>query len=197
MTAEIATLERVVAAASELRDNGVRPTADRVIARIGGGSKSTVLQHLRAIRDCTKPPEQIPPEIMDAIRPAVAAVFNSGRSAGAEASRAATERFSAVVAELDEQIEELANDNSRLELAIADAIEASEVARSKIAQLEEDVRRGDARIAELRSMLTGAKPADEALLQALAKVEGMLARTGDRSETRKTISLPRKPTGRR
>ena len=68
MSAEIATLEKVGLAADELRRQGKKVTANSVIAAIGGGSKPTVLKHLKALRTQTDDQdEEIPASVYDLV----------------------------------------------------------------------------------------------------------------------------------
>ena len=115
MSAEIASLERVRQAADVLRRKGVRPTAARIIETIGGGGKSTVLEHLRVLRNAPPENEDLPISVIELIRGGIEDVYRAGRVAEAEKVRAGTERLLQVIADLDAQVQELVDDNARLE----------------------------------------------------------------------------------
>lgn len=198
MSAEIATIERVRDAVAALREKGVRPTAARVIAAIGGGSKSTVLQNLRALRDEGPMPEEIPTAVMDLVRPSVVAVFRAGRAAEAEKVRGATERLSLFIVEQDEQIAELASDNARLEQQISGLMEELGVAEATANNHIEALAEKDAEIASLRAQLLDERRSVEAGMQsALARMETLLSQSASKQENivpsarRDTLTLPR------
>lgn len=66
MSAEIATLDKVKAAVAQLHQDGRRATADAVFAIIGGGSKPTILKHLKTLREEPKPvDDDVPAAILD------------------------------------------------------------------------------------------------------------------------------------
>lgn len=194
MSAEIASLEKVREAAAELRGSGINPTADRVITKIGGGSKATVLHHLRVLRMGSEVLDDIPLAVTELIRPAVAAIFGAGRDAEIEKTRAATERMAGLITDLDEQVAELAGQNAELAKQLDDA-------RTRIGFLEEELQRGDTRVAELRAMMSsvpGTSAIGEEVRDALARLEALFSEVGAQGVARKTISLSIKPNpGRR
>lgn len=59
-----------------------RATADAVIAAIGGGSKPTVLSHLKTLREEPQQPvTDLPAGILDLVRPALVQIFADRSSA--------------------------------------------------------------------------------------------------------------------
>lgn len=175
MSAEIASLERVRQAADALRRRGVRPTADRIIETIGGGGKSTVLEHLRVLRNAPPENEDLPSSVIELIRGGIEDVYRAGRAAEAEKVRAGTERLLQVVAELDAQVQELVDDNARserhagkLEIQAAHAAEAQNEMSERL--LEVQVENGS-----LKEQLAAARAtASEELRSALGRVEDIV-----------------------
>nr|WP_314256797.1 DNA-binding protein [uncultured Devosia sp.] len=114
MSAEIASLDRVRETVELLRRRGVAPTADRVIGLLGGGSKTTVLAHLKRLREATEGDNDIPQHVIDMARGTVQEIYRAGMAVEAERVRAATERLAQALSDQEEQIEELAAQNTDL-----------------------------------------------------------------------------------
>lgn len=172
MSAEIASLERVRQAVDVLRRRGVRPTADRIIETIGGGGKSTVLEHLRVLRNAPPENEDLPISVIELIRGGIEDVYRAGRAAESEKVRAGTERLLQVVAELDAQIQELMDDNARLEVRSREL--ETQAAEAEEARDEASVRLHELRVenGSLREQLATARAtASEELRSALGRVE--------------------------
>ncbi|NGP16537.1 DNA-binding protein [Devosia aurantiaca] len=202
MSNQIATFERVRDVVETLRKRNVAPTADRVIAMVGGGSKSTVLSHLKRLRDAPMDDDAIPPSVMDAARVALNEVYLAGRSAEADTVRAATERLSQAVREQDAQIEELAGLNERLEWSKAQLIKQLKAVK---ADHEAAVERAEALAKEndgLRSELAVERQNSQTRVQdTLARVERLLTPSSTGPDVarpdRKTLGLPAKLQERR
>lgn len=186
MSAEIASLERVRQAADFLRRKGVRPTADRIIETIGGGGKSTVLEHLRVLRNAPPENEDLPISVIELIRGGIEDVYRAGRAAESEKVRAGTERLLQVVAELDAQVQELMDDNTRFELRAgelqAQAVHATESRDETIKRLGElQVENGS-----LKDQLAAARAtASEELRIALGRVEDIVRSAAQRGSPSK------------
>ncbi len=104
MSAAIATAESVKTALTELRAAGISPTADAVIKRLGGGSKSTVLLHLRQLLKDETPFEVLPSLLIDQVRPALAELFLAGAAAEGEKGRARLDRQDRLLDEMEQQL---------------------------------------------------------------------------------------------
>ena len=107
MSAEIASLERVRQAVETIRRRNGKPTADNVISVIGGGSKKTVLSHLRTLRDPQPVDDGVPPTVIEIARTALSEIYRAGGQSEADRSRAILERLSLSLDEQEAQIEEL------------------------------------------------------------------------------------------
>ena len=115
MSAEIASIEKVRAAVAQLHLNNQRATADAVIAAIGGGSKPTVLKHLKTLRSEPQAPvEDVPVTVLDLVRPVVAQVFAEGSKAEAARSRDQIERLHRMLGDLEAEVEMLGATNAEL-----------------------------------------------------------------------------------
>lgn len=176
MSAEVATFDRVRAAALGLRQRGITATADRVM-EITGGSKSTVLAHLRRMRgDSMTDQEAVPPAVIEMARPALMEVYEAGRRTEAERSRALHDRTALLIDELESQIDELASDNARLLQEASDRADTCARAREdslalaeRLSSAEETIRTLEASLASERS--DGAKR----LSDAMGKLDAVLA----------------------
>ncbi|MBJ3786404.1 DNA-binding protein [Devosia sediminis] len=115
MSNEIATLERVRDAVAALRQSGIQATAENVIKRIGGGSKSTVIGHLRVLRTKPVEPDAVPPAVVELARSALAEIYQAGVKAEGERLRSLSERLSLLLEEQDVELQDLAVENARLE----------------------------------------------------------------------------------
>lgn len=176
MSAEIATFERVRAAATGLRQRGISVTADRIIA-ITGGSKPTILGHLRRLRDDARgEPESVPPAVVEMARPALLEVYEAGRRAEAERSKALNDRTALMIGELESQIEELSADNARLLDEASDRAATMERDRTEGAALAERLSSAEESVRVLEAALASER-ADGAqrLADALGKLDALLA----------------------
>src|SRR6218665_770283 len=128
MSAEIATLEKVKAAVTQLHKAGQRATADAVIALIGGGSKPTVLKHLKTLREEPKAVEgDVPAGVLDLARPMLVQIFAEGSKAEAARSSDQIERLHRMLGDLEAEVEALAAANLAQEGQLADT--GAELAR--------------------------------------------------------------------
>jgi hypothetical protein len=184
MSLEIATLERVRSASQSLRDRGVKVTAERVIEIIGGGSKGTVLGHLKSLRDAPQEQDDVPPQLIEMIRPAVSAVFAAGRRAESDHMRATMDRLAIVVDEQDAQIQELLHLNTTLEQG-RDA-------------LDDEMEKLKREVVELRKQLVLAQStAAKDLTEAIRQVKSLAMAGSVGPGRRSTLTLPRRPEGRK
>lgn len=192
MSAEIASLERVRQAVDVLRRKGVRPTAARIIETIGGGGKSTVLEHLRVLRNAPPENEDLPISVIELIRGGIEDVYRAGRVAEAEKVRAGAERLLQVIADLDAQVQELVDDNARLEQRAGEL-------QSQLAQANEGRGEAAERLHELQvengslnDQLAAARAtASDELRSALGRVEDIVRSAARRDEPSKgKISVP-------
>lgn len=155
MSVEVATLERVRAAESALRTEGSKVTADAVLAHIGGGSKQTVLKHLKALRADPEMQTDVPHSVIDMALPVLAGIFHAGEKAEAERNRGQSDRLSRMMDDLECQIDELAGENSELladleasrtrfvELSKTHALKMEELvaANAEVKRLEKELQR--------------------------------------------------------
>ena len=154
MSAEIATLDKVKAAVAQLHQDGRRATADAVFAIIGGGSKPTILKHLKTLREEPKPvDDDVPAAILDLARPVMAQIFAEGGKTEAARNRDQTERLHRMLGDLEAEVEALATTNVMQESKIAD-LEA-ELARTAkaLATAEENIGLKGRKIEQLQSEL--------------------------------------------
>lgn len=169
MSAEIATLDKVKAAVAQLHQDGRRATADAVFAIIGGGSKPTILKHLKTLREEPKPADgDVPAAILDLGRPVLAQIFAEGGKAEAARNRDQIERLHRMLGDLEAEVEALATANLTQESKIAD-LEAELVRTAKaLSTSEETISLKDRKIEQLQAELaqrddTARKHLDETL----------------------------------
>lgn len=196
MSGEIATFERVRDVVETMRKRGVSPTADRVIAMVGGGSKTTVLAHLKRLRDAQPETEAVPASVLDLARDALCDIYLAGRSAEASTVRAATERLSQVVSDQDAQIEELADQNTRLEWSKEQLVKQLHQALAERQEFLDRAERSEAEVTTLRGQLSEERgKVDADLRNTLAKMEHVLSKAQIAREAREikrqTLGMPR------
>lgn len=196
MSAEIASLERVRHAVETIRRQHGTPTAERVIAVIGGGSKKTVLAHMRALRERGPEDQGLPPAVIDLARGAIAEIYLAGGQAEAHRSRALVERLSTALAEQEAQIEELAEENARLGLAIPELTRQRDEAVVERKHIEERLTEALSANRELESQLAEERrKRSDGVDDAIARLESLMTRdreTGPAGKPRETIRLPGK-----
>lgn len=176
MSAETATFERVRAAAAELRQRGITPTASRVL-EVTGGSKSTVLTHLRRIREGVgTEADTLPPAVLEMARSALVDVYESGRRAEIDRQRAVTERTALAFIEQEEQIVELAAENARLEASVADAEATAADQKSIASAARASMAELEAKLEKVETELSREKAEGSArLVDAMSKLDALLA----------------------
>lgn len=197
MSAEIASLERVRDAVETIRKRNDKPTADAVIAVIGGGSKKTVLSHMRALRETHMQDEEVPPAVMEMARTSLAEIYRAGGKAEIDRSRLLTERLSAILEEQEAQIDELAAENARCLQLIPELTKQRDDAIA-------DRLRVEGRLAEavvVQRTLEGDLAAErtrrsESIEEVIARIEAALASAargaGPVPSGKHTISLPKR-----
>lgn len=180
MSAKIATFDAVTAAVRDLRAAGTSPTADAVIEHIGGGSKPTVLAHLRVLRKSDAPQQaELPPAVLDIVRPALAELFAAGTAAEVERSRTRTERQDKLMDEMDAQIVELAAENDSLQARITELAGACERLEADRASTEEWVTALTGELSVARDELaTNRDLASTGLAEMVARVEASVLALG-------------------
>lgn len=190
MAAEIATLEKVKAAVSILRMRGIAPTADRVIDAIGGGSKSTVLSHLKTLRNPGPEDEpELPPHLLDVARSALAEIYRAGAQAEADRSRTMSQRLSLVMSEQESQIDEFAAENARLGIQCEGLSSALKDARFEAEALLVRLKGCEQEVLEVRNELATERSANALRLdEGMQRLEALITMRAepdaDRSKTR-------------
>ena len=149
MSSEIASLDRVRHAVESLRQRGVNATADRVIGLVGG-SKTTVLQRLRELRSTVVVESSVPPAVLDIARASLIEIYEAGQKAEADRTRTATERLSVMLEEQEEQIQDLADENSSLASDLTSTTEELQALRSAYETIVERLRESEATIGALK-----------------------------------------------
>lgn len=189
MSAEIASLEKVRAAATQIRANGETATADRVIAYLGGGSKATVLRHLKVLRDADQEVDIVPPGILDMAKAALAEIYQAGVKAGADRSAAGLVRLTASIGEVEAQIEELAAENEKLVEGLESMKLERDAALTRAIGLEATVAKTAQELQDARTELLQERGASaEKLAKLMARVEEGVA---SMSRLGGTLRLPR------
>ncbi|RYG87797.1 MAG: DNA-binding protein [Alphaproteobacteria bacterium] len=156
MSTEIATIEKVQAAVDQLHRAGHKATADAVIDVIGGGSKPTVLKHMRTLREQPKTEEvALPPSILDLVRPAAAQIYAEGSRAEAARNRDQVERLHRLLGDLEAQVEELASANSSQEARIAELAARESEAATALAEANRTIARQREDMSALQTELAG------------------------------------------
>lgn len=155
MSAEIASLEKVRAAVAQLHLNNQRATADAVIAAIGGGSKPTVLRHLKTLREEPQQPvTDLPAGILDLVRPALAQIFVEGSRAEAARTRDQIERLHRMLGDLEAEVETLGAVNAALDERVAELGNDLERSNKALSAAEGQIVAKDRRIEKLSAQLT-------------------------------------------
>lgn len=175
MSNPIATFDAVAAAVRDLRQAGGSPTAENVIRHIGGGSKRTVLDHLRVLRKSDSPPQaELPPGVLDIVRPALAELYAAGSAAEVERNRTRTERHDKLMDEMDVQIAELAAENERLQERVEDLMGTIERLQGECTTLEGRLGERTAELNALRAEATRESASGASLADMVARIEASL-----------------------
>jgi uncharacterized protein YqgV (UPF0045/DUF77 family) len=195
MSAEIASLDRVRAAVANLRQAGSKVTANRVIEAIGGGSKGTVIAHLRTLRSQSVDHGDLPPAIIEMARSALADVFEAGRKAEADKLRGLSEHLSAALDEQDAQIGELIDENENLGEAVAAAMAKVEQVSAENTTLESRIGELMAANTALNEMLAAERERGARDMKvAITRIENAILRKAGgnipNNKRRRTLSLP-------
>lgn len=184
----IATQEAVAAAVEALIAEGLEPTLERVRAKLGGGSYTTINRALAEIMQArqgggTKPPD-IPADLMEIGQKAVAAVYSAVQKqtmATIEAlevdARRQVEAAHAAKAEAALEVE-------RLERELESSVEELEQVRSQLGDVSTRSERAEARseaqqadIARLSRELTSARAETDAARTLVRDVEAQARKT--------------------
>ncbi|WIJ25056.1 DNA-binding protein [Devosia sp. RR2S18] len=199
MSSEIATLERVKGAVVALRQGGSKVTASKVMDLIGGGSKSTIIAHMRTLRNGAGDEQEVPAAVIEMARSALSDIYEAGRRAEADKLRAWSERMSLVVDEQDAEIQEFADECSRLEQATDNLSDQLQQLAAENAALHARSEKLEAENSELGRQLAEERGrATDELQKALSRVEVLVARTPQHGTSKfkrdlRTISLRRPP----
>lgn len=170
MSAEIASLEKVRAAVAQLHLNHQRATADAVIAAIGGGSKPTVLKHLKTLREePQQPADDLPPGILDLVRPALAQIFAEGRKAEAVRTRDQIERLHRMLGDLEAEVETLGAVNTALDEQVVDLGRELDKSSKALSSAEAQIAAKDRKIEKLTAQLSEKEMAAQRKLAAAMK----------------------------
>lgn len=194
MSSEVASLKAVKDAVAVLRQQGVNATADRVVELIGG-SKSTVLQHLRTLRTQPAEADELPAAVLEMARPLVRDIFSLGRQIEAERTQAANQHFSMTITEMGADIQKLAEENAELDKERAHL--SQEVADRLIerSELRSAVQRLEIENKELRAQLAAAGEATAAEIKDAVKMMQNILGSRDQNASsihRETLSLRRR-----
>lgn len=154
MTAEIATLEKVRAAVEQLHRDGLKATADGVISLIGGGSKPTVLKHMKALRELPQAADStLPANVLDLLKPVAAQIYAEGGRAEEGRNREHTERLHRLLGDLEAEVEALATGNQSLEGELAKLRRLKAEAEVEAAKSGDTIARQADEITTLRAEL--------------------------------------------
>jgi predicted RNase H-like nuclease (RuvC/YqgF family) len=137
MTAEIASLEKVRAAVERLHQQQKKVTLSSVGAEVGGGSRTTILEHLKTIRSTEIPAsnEPFPSSALEAIKPAVSQIFAMGQQVEALRNKDAVERQNRYFSDLEAQIDELVAEAQDRERAFEEQSATVTSQRGEVLQL--------------------------------------------------------------
>ncbi|MCP8885050.1 DNA-binding protein [Devosia sp. XJ19-1] len=170
MSAEIASLEKVRAAVAQLHLNNQRATADAVIAAIGGGSKPTVLRHLKTLREeLPQVTEDLPAGVLDLVRPIVAQIFAEGSKAEAARTRDQIERLHRMLGDLEAELETLGSVNAALDDQVIDLGKELERSSKALSSAEALIMSKNRKIEKLAAQLSEKEMAAQRQLAAAMK----------------------------
>lgn len=182
MTAEIASLEKVRAAVAQLHLNHQRATADAVIATIGGGSKPTVLKHLKTLREePPQPVDDLPAGVIDLVRPALAQIFAEGSKAEAARTLDQIERLHRMLGDLEAEVETLGSVSAMLEERVVELSNDLERSNKALSAAEGQLATRERKIEKLSAQLTERNAmAQSQLSEAMKGVDERLAQLTQR-----------------
>jgi DNA repair exonuclease SbcCD ATPase subunit len=188
MTAEIATLDKVRAAIEQLHRDGLKATADGVISLIGGGSKPTVLKHMKALRELPQAADStLPASVLDLLKPVAAQIYAEGARAEERRNREHAERLHRLLGDLEAEVEALAIGNQGLEGQVATLTRQQAEAKAAAAEARETIARQADEISTLRAEL--AKRHDEAASQIAGLLQGFEATVAGLAERMESTPL--------
>jgi len=193
MSTEIATFERVKAAVEALHQAGAKATADAVHAEIGGGSKPTILKHLRTLREALNtPPDPLPLALLEKAKPILAEIFGAGAAAQESRTKEQTDRYHRIMADLEAQLEEFETaakeqeqQSAALRRELTEAQSSLSEAQAQLADANIKIGQREAEIEDLQSELAR-RQRDEAqtLASRFEAFESRIADLSDKLERR-------------
>src|SRR5690606_2137849 len=170
-----------------------------VLAHIGGGSKPTVLKHLRTLREVKDAPaEPLPLNLLEKAKPVLAEIFAAGSAAHETRTREQTDRYHRIMSDLEAQLLEFEETVARQEQresalleslatteeALAEAMKKAEAREVEAAKLLEQ---RDAEIERLQSELSACRSDQaQALSERLVTFEEKIADLTQRLEKNDT-----------
>jgi hypothetical protein len=164
MSQAIATREAVAAAMDQLTAENRPVTAGAVQAHLGGGSKPTILQHLRAIRAeqtaTAGAANTLPASVLDAAMPGLLKLFEAGRAEANAASARQQDRLLRCLADLEDEL--------------AGQVEAEEKLTARIVELEDQSKAEAERIERSTGELASTRRQLEQTQQRLAEAEAQM-----------------------
>jgi hypothetical protein len=188
MTAEIATLEKVRAAVEQLHRDGLKATADGVISLIGGGSKPTVLKHMKALRELPQAADSVlPASVLDLLKPVAVQVYAEGARAEENRNREHTERLHRLLGDLEAEVEALAIGNQGLEVQVDTLTRRQAEAEAAAVEARDTIARQADEISTLRAEL--AKRHDETTSQIASLLQGFEATVAGLAERMESTPL--------
>lgn len=137
MSEAIATREAVEDAATQLRNNGKVPTFSRARDVIGGGSKDTILAHLRALRHAERPSkgDVLPAILLDRARPLLEVIYVAAEACVEGKYAAATDRYHRNMEELEQELDDAHAMEKKLRSDLGAMVVASDALRQENGEL--------------------------------------------------------------
>lgn len=196
---EIASLEKVQSAVAVLHAQGLNATADAVIAEIGGGSKTTVLKHLRAVRALeAKELDGVSSALLEAIKPGLLEIYHQGAQAEEKRTLEQTQRLhrflgdqEAQIADFEIELQGVVDEKEGLSRTLGDI-------KARLAEAEEKCTRQAGEIEQLKAALAIAQ-SEQAVsarfLDALARIETVSNVLLAQAPDGQAVSMPRAING--
>lgn len=183
---QVATLEAVEAAANELRGKKIRPSADRIL-RITGGSKDTVLEHMRTlgisadkVERETSADNPVLGILLERAKPFLAELLKTAAEQESAKYTAFTERYHRSMEELESTLaaEEarantLEEDNQALQRQLSQAVEEKELVSLELDDLREKLAACERRAREAEMQVMQLEATNLALETAAAAAAGL------------------------
>jgi len=159
--------ERVVEAATAMLRIGQNPSASAVIERLGEGSKSTAVKHLREWRATLNDTGyHLPPEIPDALQSAVETFWDAAIQQASQAFDGEREESQAAIAERDQRIEAMQTEAKALSRDLTERTRECEKLQDERDALQSERDALQAALTEAETRLASETQANE---EALAK----------------------------